>query len=520
MPSRRRLLISVALISIIYAAGLFYFAHVRRVDGDEGYYTTAARLVWEGKTPYRDFFYQQAPLLPYLYSWIWGVHPRSLLNMRFLSVAFGALAVFLWGICLPRAERLPQHAALAAFVSILLNPYWFSWNVVVKTYAAANLLISVAIIAFYAAIQSARARWYFSAGIALGLAAAVRSLYGPLIPVVVIWTLLKERRTAASRYLNGLSLFAGAFCGLLPMIISFLRDSHSFFFNNVQYHHLDAGYIWQNGTVVTGYGGFSSTLFEYFVHICIGLLVFHPYFTIQIVLAVVGGTSLLRLKKSQESPYNQQDYEYLQLVLAMLVTYLFTALIPFPPYEQYFDSPLVPFLIPFVAEGLRVTFQAGPKRTVALALAAVVLFWFEVVQESAWNSMQPQWRVSSYEKVSERVQANSNPEDVVLSFWPGYVFASGRKYFPGMENNFSNRITNLVGPKERSRYHLVSKDQVTDAVSRRLPRLVVFASPAWMIEYYNNLSPNELESFRSAIDLNYAQVDSVDEIAIYRRRQP
>src|SRR5436190_16981878 len=86
----------VLSVSVIYFAGLAHYAQRRPVDGDEGYYATAARLVWEGNVPYRDFFYQQAPLLPYLYSWIWGIHPQSLVAMRTFSAACGALAVLLW----------------------------------------------------------------------------------------------------------------------------------------------------------------------------------------------------------------------------------------------------------------------------------------------------------------------------------------------------------------------------------------------------------------------------------------
>src|ERR1019366_6776440 len=104
---RTRLLAIVVLMSLFYLAGLMYYATVRPIDGDEGFYTTAARLVWEGKAPYRDFFFQQAPLLPYLYSWIWAVHPRSLVAMRMMSAACGTLAVFLWGLYLLFAKRLP-----------------------------------------------------------------------------------------------------------------------------------------------------------------------------------------------------------------------------------------------------------------------------------------------------------------------------------------------------------------------------------------------------------------------------
>src|SRR5712691_3395498 len=144
----------VILLSIIHFAGLVYYANTRAIDCDEGFYATAARLVWEGKTPYRDFFYQQAPLLPYVYSWVWGMQPRSLLAMRSLSAIFGAAAVMLWGIWLVKAKPFSSKVALATFLTILLNPYWISWNVAVKTYAFSNLLMTVALIALCTGLKS------------------------------------------------------------------------------------------------------------------------------------------------------------------------------------------------------------------------------------------------------------------------------------------------------------------------------------------------------------------------------
>src|SRR5579863_10703061 len=97
----------VAIISLAYVAALAYYAATRPIDGDEGFYTTATRLVWQGKVPYRDFFYQQAPLLPYLYSWMWAIHPRSLIAMRLISALCGSVAVLLWGVSLVSLKRLP-----------------------------------------------------------------------------------------------------------------------------------------------------------------------------------------------------------------------------------------------------------------------------------------------------------------------------------------------------------------------------------------------------------------------------
>ena len=115
MKTKRLLLAAIALASLVYLAGLVYYAQVRPIDPDEGYYPTAARLVWEGQTPYRDFSYPQGPLLPYVYSWVWAVHPRSLVAMRFLSAACGGIAIFLWGVCLIFAKPLSPKTALATF---------------------------------------------------------------------------------------------------------------------------------------------------------------------------------------------------------------------------------------------------------------------------------------------------------------------------------------------------------------------------------------------------------------------
>ena len=308
------LLAAVSFVSLVYFAGLVHYAEVRLIDGDEGLYTTAARLVWEGKTPYRDFFYQQAPLLPYIYSWIWAVHPRSLLAMRFLSAACGGIAVLLWGVCLLSVKRTSLKVAIATFVAVLLNPYWVSWNVVVKTFAVANLLMSVAAICLYAALHSARARWYFAGGLALGACTSVRSLYGPLIPFVLAWVLFRERRTAKPPYRKTLALLAGAVFGLLPMIVSFVGDPHAFFFNNVRYHGLQAGYSrLMDGRILVGYRGVGNTLGLYFYSIVLRLLGFHPYFTAEALLALLGGLSLRKLMKRRDPAYTAQDYLYFKL---------------------------------------------------------------------------------------------------------------------------------------------------------------------------------------------------------------
>jgi len=485
-----------------------HYARVRPLDGDEGYYATAARLVWEGKTPYHDFAYPQAPLLPYVYSWIWAVHPRSLVAMRFLSAAFGGLAVFLWGVSLLSVKRLPTKVALGTFVVVLLNPYWVSWDTTVKTHALANLLMSIAMVCLYAGFESGRVRWYFLAGTALGACASTRGLYGPLIPVVLLWLFYQEWQASKRPYPNTMTFLGGSICGLLTMLFRFVGDPRAFIFNNVDYHRLL----------------FSHISFRHTLHMDVDVLssLLNPlhslpahYFIFEVFLAVVGGLSWWKLRKKPEEPYTGQHYLYLELALLMLLVYIITATLPLPAGDQYFDSPLTPFLIPFLAEALRVIFRSRRKWVVVgLAVLAPIIFFRETKRGAAEFAVNVDSQLSSFRQVTQAIEANSNADDVVLSFWPGYVFESGRRYFPGSEDDFNYYIANEVSPEARARYHLVSKDEIMNVVSNRAVAVLV-TSP---YIFDNHLSPAELQTFRADVNANYSLVTRIGANEVFRRR--
>lgn len=496
------LLLVVSFLSLAYLAGLIYYAQVRPLDPDEGFYISAARLAGEGKAPYRDFAFHQGALMPYLYGWIWRVHSRSLVAMRFLSAACGAIAVFLWGLCLISVKKLPTKVALATFAVILLNPYWISWNVLTKTFAVANLLMTVVMISLYAATHSGRARWYFVAGAALGACASARALYAPLVPVLLLWLFYQDYRSAQTGFRKTLAYLTGAACGLVPMLYSFATDPGAFVFYNFKYRPLGSPYV----------------TFRHFVHIdgltlmALGLKL---YFVVQILLAITGGVSLLNLRKKRERPYSQQDYLYFEVAFVMLLVYVATAFIPFPSWAQYFTSPLVPFLVFFVAEGLRVLLRSGAETMVPLGAVALILSLVGIKGELEY-SMVPYQQLASYRRIVQAIKANTNPDDVVLSIWPGFVFESGRRYFPGSENHFNYAVASKLSPEARQRYHLTSKYEIMKAVSTGAVNLFVSSPPVPYLD--GTMSTTELHEFRAALDSNYSLVEKIDNISIYRLR--
>jgi hypothetical protein len=507
--------ILILALCCVYFAALVYYATVRRVDGDEGFYTTAARLVWQGKTPYKDFFYQQAPLLPYVYSGIWAIRPNSLVAMRILSVVFCAAATSLWGFGLLRVKALPGKVALATLLTILLDPYWISWNVVVKTFSFSNLMISVALVSLYAALRSGRTKWYFAAGLALGICASARSFYGPLIPVAVIWLLLRSRSHTNAPYRAAAMFAVGAFLGLSPMIFSYARDPQAFLFNNIRYHTLQAGYLPENGKIVVGYQDFGTAVLTYVGFIFVLLIGLHPYFTVQAVLAFAGVVSVWKLRKRRDVLYSDYQYRYFEIVLLLLLVFAATSLLAFPPYDQYFITPLVPFFIPFLAEALRTTIARRKKIIFVFATLAPILFAYGLRREVWEYSRNPEWKMNSYRKVTAAVESNSSASDVVLSLFPGYVFESGRQYLPGLEDQFTFRILDKIREDQAARYHIALKGNILDAVSRGVAQVIVISRSS---EYFNSLSKADVQNLQSAIEGRYTRIAERDSVEVYRLR--
>src|SRR5207237_5950249 len=89
----------------------------RYLDGDEGVYAYASRLAVHGHVPYRDFFYEQMPLLPYVYGgWI-GVFGESWYTIRSLSALLGiATGALLYLHVARRRGTVPALAALTLYV--------------------------------------------------------------------------------------------------------------------------------------------------------------------------------------------------------------------------------------------------------------------------------------------------------------------------------------------------------------------------------------------------------------------
>jgi 4-amino-4-deoxy-L-arabinose transferase-like glycosyltransferase len=412
------------------AAVLFSLAVFRFVDGDEGVYAYASRLAVHGHVPYRDFFYEQAPLLPYVYGPIGALTGESWYALRGLSVAFAVLAgLLLYWFVQGRQGRGAAFAAVAVYAGSGLV---FGYLTLVKTYS-----LTVALV-FAAFVLASRGSWP-AAGLLLALAVDARLLLLALVPVFLV---------GASRARQAAGFGAGLVMGLVPTLLLLAISPRAFLFDNVRYHSLksSAGLVGdghQKAQTAATLLGLEPT--DRALGIQFGLLV------LAAVLALVWAARRRRLP----------------LALGIAVALGVVSFLPTPSYVQYF-ALAVPFLIVGALE-----LRPPPPLLAVFAVAYLVPAIWAVRH---FVSYDPLLRPSlgSVREVAARVDAASAPGERVLSSWPGYLIGTHAWTLPDYPNQFAPVAAAKISPSAARRYHVASEPELEHLIRERRVRLVVY----------------------------------------------
>jgi Dolichyl-phosphate-mannose-protein mannosyltransferase len=412
----------MALGVAVTAAFLVPLAIFGAVDNDEGYYGLAAKLTFEGEVPYRDFFYPQAPLLPYVYGAWMQVFGISLEATRALSVVFtlalGAL------ICRHAATRFVSlwigALAVLAFASTRLVATWYSTT---KTYALSTLLLFGAFMLLDREASARTPRRWLPAGVLLGLAMDVRLIFAATVPVfaVLLWRLpLVTRPRAAGHWAVGLAL------GLLPSLVPLIVAPSQFVFGNIGFHAVRS----EGGLV----GDFDQKLD------IVSDVLSQPQYVALLLLAGIAVVAQLARRRPPPLAF------WLAAALGL------ANLLPTPTYAQY-ACTTVPFLI-FTALELvppiraRLAQPSGARYrggAFAVAIVLALAFAFEgmrgVEQAQRFNSSPTvffdQATRSAPGGLADVIDAETVPGEPVLSFRPIYIFLSHADPVPGFENDFA-----------------------------------------------------------------------------------
>lgn len=187
-----RLLVTL-MVCVVVAAHLIFWLYAP-YNGDEGIYLYASRLVMEGKLLYRDTFFHQYPLMPYVYGTVLEPLGGGLYLGRLLSVLLGVSAFLL---LLPVARTVAGNGAAAAYALLFGLNFWAISNLVrVKHYALTAFLLSLGTF-FLLAYAGRKGVRIVGALLAFALAASSRISTLPVVFIACAYLLRREREDPA-----------------------------------------------------------------------------------------------------------------------------------------------------------------------------------------------------------------------------------------------------------------------------------------------------------------------------------
>jgi dolichyl-phosphate-mannose-protein mannosyltransferase len=476
-PAAIRVAASLLAAAVVPALVLVTAAVLRFADGDEGDYAAAAGLVVDGRLPYHDFLYTQTPVLPYVYG-VWGLLTgETWLGLRALSVLFSlALALLLYEHLRGRVGRAWALVGVGLLSSSTL---FFTWYPTVKTYALSTLLLFGAYV-LIEGTERPSVRAAAGAGALAALSVQTRSLLlgGALVLAWAAW-----RHTALRTYALGFA------AGLTPSIVFFVLDADRFLFGNVWYHGARSqgglvGDFEQKAKVVANLVGIptdSRPLPQFFV----------------LLVSVVISASVLRAARGR-----------VPLALLTAGGLALVALLPTPTYTQYFATT-VPFLVVGVvelADYAREQLDSTLARAIgATALVAYLLFAPVDFRRLVVSSTED--RPGEIQQVGNYISAHITPGDVVVASWTGYLYGTGARPLPGLENAFAPHEAAALSPDDARRYHVASAADVERAIRDRRTKLVV-------VKVWTDLGPIP-DYERAAREGGYRLAATVNTVRIY-----
>lgn len=519
---------AVAAALVLYAFAVWF----GNLNQDEGWYLYAARQVAEGRMPYRDFFFTQGPMLPYVYGvlspvWSWG----GVLGGRIFTAVLGLLGcVFAAGLA-RRSVPSPRaaEAGVIAFALTACNLYHVYFTTIPKTYALASCLLLGGYLLLTLCVSRRKktrspmsCMWALPAGLLVAFAAGTRLSLGMLLPVTVLGLLVTYRKTGAAFFWFAL----GGGVGLALVYGPSLLDAREPFLFSQTFHVARGG---RDPFFVIG--SLARTVQAYLPAVLLGvsLSVFRLF-------RRYGSTQPARQEEPTGVVYCGKIWPWLWLA-AFLGVFAVQLASPFP-YDDY-QVPVMGLLVAALAGWAANSTSSGSLRGclclfwVAAALLGTVASplpqtWLVARQDRFWVVRKPLSDLALLRGTARDVKALSGKDgvlltqDIYLAVEAGLHVPAGLEmgpfsYFPGLSD------------AEAARFHVMNKAGLTALLKSAPCHVAAYSGYGLAIRspVTDEVPFEDRQQFLNFLGMNYDRVQEVSDfgqnsttLQILKRRTP
>lgn len=436
-----------ANLLVAFAVGLRWLAGARDWDRDEAFYTLGGAWLREGRLPYRDFFWPQAPLAAG-WSAFAGLLREGLLGGRLAAVLATLIAATLIAHGLRRARG--DGASLGALLLFAGALPVLQWCTVGKTYAPAAMLLVGALLApVRLGLHRRGVPAAALAGLLLGLSGALRLTTLAALPGVA----LLAAGGPDGRRARLLAFAAGLAAPLSLYPLCFALDPARAFFGNLGFHALrsEAGLV----------GDLPQKL---------GLaarLALDPHLLVAFALAVVGV-----LAARARGPGDRLEAGAALAGLGLVLS----TLVPTPAWEQYVTFAYGPLAL---AAGPGLAHLAALPRRGALVAGLVVALFLGATFARRAELLVPfvdgaRFSRAQSDALTTALRARARPGDELLASWPGHAVDAGLRPPDGHGNDSGSAIVDrTLDAASAAKMHVRGWDDAKARIAADEVRFVV-----------------------------------------------
>ncbi len=464
---------------------------LRIIDGDEGFYLSAAQMLSTGARPYLDFFFPQMPGVPIFLAPFAGHGWTSL----FLSRGFGLLCHLLLAFLLFRlalSVSSDKRVSLGVFFFAVLSGPLMTWNSLAKPYALSNLFLMASFLMIVMVLRQRSPNYLsiFLAFLFLGMTINVRIIFVIFIPLYffLLYFSLRTLKILRFPYFMG-ALLLGLLIPSAYSLMLFIHSPEQFLFDNLGFHLLRAqdysfGYVILMKLAV------------------LGKILIQPQYLIPLALAI-GSIFVINSQKFRRE-YNSWERMVVHLALVMAAFIAVIYMIPHPVHVQYFNQTL-PFLIIASIPSIKFILEKeGLLKTAVPALYLLGILIYPGLYILDVRNKYDNYKIDNVRKVTASIKENSTPDDLVLSEWVAYDVLAQRKQpsggeFVGHKYLFSRPIISY------GRYHMLSDERINFLLRDSVPKLVV-------------IMHQPIDSWLKELEKNYQTLVKVNDVFIYDRK--
>lgn len=353
----------VSTLMLLFILAGTYYIYYSRPFLDAGFYLNSCREVYLGNMPYRDFFFVQGPVYPYVYGTLLQLcGGPSLIAARFISIFFGLLtvAIAVW----TAHRRGNQTAAIITLLALTTVPYQAYFFISIKLYALTAFFFTSAI-ALFASRLPIKIR--HSLGLLLMvLAASTRLTLVPLAFIAAGYIIIDSMKL--TRKIPWQALLAACVAATSLAGPFLLADAEAMLYNLIGIHTSAAAgpYLFS----------FTKQL-----KVLAKLVIFYP------VLSIAGLFLLYQITSSRSLKHFQRLDWFILTCLGVITGVHLTA----NWFSMGYQSPVMPVTATIIAilTSRYLSSDHIPRVVVIPVLIAIATTWFLSWQKPVWSPEAP-----------------------------------------------------------------------------------------------------------------------------------